>query len=155
MSGAVSVRPATLSDEDAVLALMEELFESPGGRPQDYTRERARDGVRYCLERPQADILLAVDGSVIAGLATVYVDFPSIRFGDRCYLEDLVVASTRRSEGIGRLLLDAATDWAREHGCSHLQLHSGLGRKEAHRFYLANGMAQDSFVFTRAIESDR
>ena len=56
--------------------------------------------------------------------------------------------------GVGRLLLDAAAAWARERGCSHLQLDSGLGRKDAHRFYLANGMEQWALVFTRIVESE-
>jgi len=48
-------------------------------------------------------------------------------------------------------LLDAATDWARERGCTHLELASGAGRKDAHRFYLREGMSQ-SFNFYRQIE---
>ena len=151
---AVAVRPATAADQDATLNLIEELLEPPGVRPRGYTPERAREGVRYCIESSQADILLAEVDGVIVGLATVYVDFPAIRFGVRCYLQDLVVASTSRGEGIGRLLLDAAAGWARERGCSHLQLDSGLGRKDAHRFYLANGMEQDSLVFTRIVEGE-
>ena len=150
----VAVRSATAADQDATLDLIEELFEPPGARPRGYTPERAREGVRYCIERSQADILLAEVDGVIVGLATVYVEFPSIRFGVRCYLQDLVVASTSRGEGIGRLRLDAAAGWARERGCSYLQLDSGLGRKDAHRFYLANGMEQWALVFTRIVEGE-
>ena len=84
------------------------------------------------------------------GLASVYLDLPFIRFGTRCWLQDLVVTSSRRSEEIGALLLDAATAWARERGCTHLELASGAGRKDAHRFYLAQGMVQ-GMVFTRWI----
>jgi PhnO protein len=47
--------------------------------------------------------------------------------------------------------LDAATEWARERGCTHLELASGAGRKDAHRFYLREGMAQ-SYNFSRWIE---
>lgn len=82
----------------------------------------------------------------------MYTQFPSIRFGTRCYLEDLVVTSSHRSHGVGRLLLQAARAWAQERGCTHLELDSGLARKDAHRFYLANGMAQDSLRFGEVIE---
>jgi GNAT superfamily N-acetyltransferase len=75
-------------------------------------------------------------------LASVYVDLPFIRFGKRCWLQDLVVTASRRSEGIGAMLLDAATDWARGRGCTHLELASGAGRKDAHRFYLREGMVE-------------
>ena len=143
------IRGATPADEDAVLALFEELFDPSGRRPRGYTRERGIAGVRHALANPDADILLAVaEGGAIIGLASVYVDLESIRFGRRCWLEDLVVTARRRSQGIGRRLLDAATAWARERGW----LNSAVTRTDAHRFYLASGMTQTSLNFGREIE---
>jgi GNAT superfamily N-acetyltransferase len=92
-----------------------------------------------------------VDGDEIVGLASVYADFLSIRYGKRCWLQDLVVAKSRRSGGIGALVIRAATDWARERGCTHLELASGAGRKDAHRFYLREGMTQ-GYTFTLDLE---
>jgi GNAT superfamily N-acetyltransferase len=148
----LSVRPATLADERAVLALFEELFDPPGRRPRHYTQERGASGFRHALENPAADVLLAVDSGRIVGLASVYVDILSIRFGWRCWLEDLVVTSERRGEGVGWLLLDAATEWARARGCTHLELNSAPARKDAHRFYLARGMVQSALNFGLDIE---
>jgi GNAT superfamily N-acetyltransferase len=145
------IRPAVPADEEAVLALVEELFEPPGGRPKGYSPERGREGSRRAVRQPEADVLLAVDGDSIVGLASVYADFLSIRYGKRCWLQDLVVTASRRSEGIGALLLAAAADWARERGCTHLELASGAGRKNAHRFYLSQGMTQ-GMVFTLDVE---
>ncbi|MEX0786686.1 MAG: GNAT family N-acetyltransferase, partial [Dehalococcoidia bacterium] len=135
----------------AILDLIEELFAPPGPHPPYYTRERGRDGVRHCVESPNADCLLAEEDSVALGLATVYIDLLSIRRGQRCTLEELVVTGEQRSRGVGALLLEAARGWAREHGCAHLQLESGLGRKDAHRFYLTHDMDQVSYVFTRDV----
>ncbi len=157
MTAALTIRPATLADEASALDLLEELFAPPGRRPPDYTRQRAQANFRRYLDSPDGDILLAeqddTDGMDrdLLGLASVYVDLPSLRFGQRCWLEDLVVASASRGQGIGPRLLDAATDWARERGCTHLELDSGNARTDAHRFYLAQGMAQDGLVFTRNI----
>ena len=145
------IRPAVPADEDAVLALIEELFEPPGARPRRYRPERGREGFRHAVQHPEADVLLAVDGDTIVGLASVYADFLSIRYGKRCWLQDLVVAKARRSAGVGALLLDAAADWARERGCTHLELASGAGRKDAHRFYLSQGMRQ-GYTFTQDVE---
>lgn len=94
------------------------------------------------MEHPDADVLLALHGDALIGLASVYVDLPFIRFGKRCWLQDLVVTARRRSEGVGAVLLDSATDWARQRGCTHLELASGAGRKDAHRFYLREGMEE-------------
>ncbi|HYR96980.1 MAG TPA: GNAT family N-acetyltransferase [Candidatus Binatus sp.] len=146
----LSVRAATRADEEPVLALLEELFDPPARRAPGYTRERGTVGFRHAVSSPDADVLLAVDGHVV-GLASVYVALLSMRFGHRCWLEDLVVTSSRRSAGIGRLLLDAATSWARAHGCTHLELESAAARKDAHRFYVASGMTQTALSFARWI----
>jgi GNAT superfamily N-acetyltransferase len=75
---------------------------------------------------------------------------PSMRFGRRVWLEDLVVRPTERGQGIGKRLLDAAADWGQARGCAFLDLTSGAARKDAHRFYRANGMVESS-VFDRPI----
>ena len=134
-----------------MLTLLEELFEPPGGRAPGYTVERGREGFRWAIGREDADVLLALDGDTIVGLASVYADILSIRYGQRCWLQDLVVAASYRGRGVGARLLDAATEWAQARGCTHLELTSGAGRKDAHRFYLSQGMTQ-GYTFTRQIE---
>ncbi len=151
----LSIRPATAGDEAAVLDLMQELFEPPGVTPDGYTRERARAGFQRYVEDKAGDVLLAEGDGTLIGLASVYVDIPSMRFGTRCWLEDLLVTSARRSTGVGRRLLEAATDWARVRGCTHLELDSGNARKDAHRFYVHQGMEQQSVVFHLPIASER
>ena len=146
-----TIRVATPADAPAVLDLVEELFDPPGRRPPDYTRERGAAGIHTALQRPDADVLVAVEGERLVGFASVYVDFLSIRFGWRCWLQDLVVTAARRSTGVGQRLLDVATGWARARGCTHLELSSATTRRDAHRFYLAAGMAQGSLCFSRRI----
>lgn len=143
----MTIRSAVAADEEPVLALFEELLAPPGRRPAGYTRARGAAGFRHALAHPDADVLLAEDAGRVVGLATVYVDLESIRFGRRCWLEDLVVTSARRSQGVGARLLAAAAAWARGRGCTHLELSSANARKDAHRFYLAHGMVQGSLTF--------
>jgi len=144
----VTVRAATRADEARVLDLVEELFDPPAVRPPDYTRERGAAGFRAALARPDADVLLAFDGERLVGLSSVYVDLVSIRFGPRCWLQDLVVAATARGAGVGRRLLDASAAWARDRGCTHLELTSAGVREDTHRFYMAAGMRQSSLAFS-------
>jgi len=96
-------------------------------------------------------VLLALDGERVVGLASIYADILSIRYGPRCWLQDLIVSSSHRSLGVGAKLIDAASEWARDRGCTHLELSSGDGRKDAHRFYQAQGMAQ-SYNFSKQID---
>jgi len=146
----ITIRTATPDDESAALALIEELFESPGVRAPGYTAERGRAGFKYAVHDRDADVLLAVEGDHAVGLASVYADILSIRFGPRCWLQDLIVTASHRGRWIGAQLVEAAADWARERGCTHLELASGEGRKDAHRFYMAQGMSQ-SYNFTKQI----
>lgn len=143
----VLIRPATADDQEVVLDLLEELFAPPGSRPSGYDRARAATNFRRYVESDVGDVLLAETDGTIVGLASVNVDLESMRFGTRCWLEDLVVTSTRRSSGVGAALLDAAAAWGRARGCTHLKLESGNARKDAHRFYLAKGMDQQSLSF--------
>ncbi|MDO8615141.1 MAG: GNAT family N-acetyltransferase [Dehalococcoidia bacterium] len=146
-----TIRPATPADEEAALVLMKELFAPPGRRAPGYTPARGRAGFRRAVQDAHSDVLLALDGERVVGLASVYRDILSIRYGQRCWLQDLVVAPACRSRGVGRLLLDAATDWARQRGCTHLQLSSGMGRVDAHRFYRREGMGEE-YLFERWLD---
>jgi GNAT superfamily N-acetyltransferase len=143
----LTVRPATTADEAAVLALIEQLFDPPSSRPPGYTPELGRLGFRWALDVPNADVLLAFEGDHAAGLSSVYADIQSIRFGPRCWLQDLVVEKTRRGSGIGAALIRASAAWARQRGCTHLELSSGAARTDAHRFYISQAMVQ-SYTFT-------
>jgi GNAT superfamily N-acetyltransferase len=147
----INVRLATPEDEAAALALIEELFDPPGVRAPGYTQERGRAGFKHAVHDRDADVLLAIEGERVVGLASVYADILSMRYGPRCWLQDLIVTSSHRGRGVGAKLLDAASDWARDRGCTHLELSSGEGRKDAHRFYRAQGMSQ-SYNYTKQIE---
>ena len=99
----------------------------------------ATERLRAAIDSPGVEVLVAdVDGA-IAGFCTVYDDIDSVRFGRRAWIEDLAVDPAQRSRGIGKALLDAAKDWARERGASHLELDSAETRPDAHRFYEREG----------------
>jgi GNAT superfamily N-acetyltransferase len=136
----IEIRPATLSDEEPFLDLLEQLFEPPGARAPGYTRERGSSGFRWAIAAEHSDVLLAFADGALVGLASVYQDIESIRYGRRCWLQDLVVDREARSGGVGKTLLAAAAQWARAKGCTHVELGSGMGRKDAHRFYEREGM---------------
>jgi GNAT superfamily N-acetyltransferase len=142
-----TIRKARFDDIAEVLALIPELFEPPGSKPPRYETESAREAIQRTIGGDRSDILLAIDGGRPVGMLALYVDFLMIRYGLRCWLEDFVVLPSERSKGVGKALLEAARDWARAHGCTHIQLNSFTGRKDAHRFYIANGMTQDSLSF--------
>jgi GNAT superfamily N-acetyltransferase len=64
----------------------------------------------------------------------------SLSFGRFLYVDDLVTASTARSRGFGKELMDWLVTEARAAGCAELHLDSGVQRFAAHRFYLRERM---------------
>ena len=130
-----AVRPARPDEVDAVVATYEWLFAPPGSRPAGWDAGRASERLGRVIASETSTALVAERDGRLVGLCTVYRDIESVRFGQRAWVEDLAVDPDHRSEGIGKRLLDAAKDWARAHGASHLELDSGLARADAHRFY--------------------
>lgn len=143
------VRRARPGEEGALLPMYEWLFAPPGSMPPGWNEERALEALREALEDPRSAVFVAeVDGEEsLAGLCTAYLELRSVRFGQRCWVEDLAVSPAQRSRGIGAALLEAASAWAREAGASHLELDTGEARADAQRFYERLGPAWRSINY--------
>jgi GNAT superfamily N-acetyltransferase len=132
----IIVREAAEDDVEALLSAYEWLFAPPGLPPPRWDPAWAADALRAAIGDADAQVLVAEgDGGGLAGLCTAYIDLDSVRYGRRCWVEDLAVDPDRRSQGVGKALLDAAKEWARGRGATHLELDSGMARTDAHRFY--------------------
>jgi GNAT superfamily N-acetyltransferase len=129
------IRDALPGEVERVLGMYEWLFAPPGSLPPRWDADRARDAIAGAIADEEAAVLVAEHRGELLGLCTAYLELDSVRFGPRCWVEDLVVSPRHRSEGVGKALLDAAKDWARERGATHLELDSGEARVDAHRFY--------------------
>lgn len=130
-----------------MIPLYEWLFAPPGGKPSAWDERRAAVALRGAIESHDAVVLVADDDGQLVGFCTGYQDMHSVRFGYRAWVEDLAVDPGRRSEGIGKALLDAIKAWARERGATHLELDSAETRTDAHRFYEREGAQYRSFSF--------
>jgi GNAT superfamily N-acetyltransferase len=145
---AAEIRQAAIEEAGRVVEMYGWLFESPGYTPPDWDPARAERAVKEAIEDDGATMLVAADGDRFVGLCSAYLELNSIRFGQRCWVEDLAVDPERRSEGIGGALLDAAEDWAREQGATHFELDTGLDRLDAQRFYERRDPATKGFSYS-------
>src|SRR4051794_35641013 len=107
----VEVRAAREEEIEAVIGLYDWLFAPPGARPPSWDERRAAIALREAIESHDSMVLGADTGGALVGLCTGYFDMHSVRFGHRVWVEDLAVDPDRRSQGVGKLLLDAAKDW--------------------------------------------
>ena len=130
------IRAARFGEADTLVSAYEWLFAPPGAQPARWDADHAVGRLREAIASGASEVLVATDdGGAVVGICTVYLDLDSVRFGQRAWVEDLAVDPERRSAGIGKQLLDAAKDWARSRGATHLELDSAETREAAHRFY--------------------
>jgi GNAT superfamily N-acetyltransferase len=144
------IRQATEPEVERLVPLYEWLFESPGHRPASWHTDRAKRALENAIASAEAAIFVAEDRSEILGLCSAYLDLDSVRYGRRCWVEDLVVEPARRSKGVGSALLEARV-WAREEGATHLELDTGLDRSDAQRFYEQEGPARRGVSYSWAL----
>lgn len=138
------IRPAVSEEVERVLGMYEWLFAPPGSVPRNWDPGRAREAIAATIAGPDSVMLVAERRGELLGLCSAYLDLESVRFGRRCWVEDLAVSPAHRSQGVGKALLDTARAWAAERGASHLELDSGVARADAHRFYEREGPAWES-----------
>jgi len=129
----VHVRSAGLTDAPALADLVTQL-----GYPARPEQVVARLG--NLLPAEQGLFVAEVNGAVVgmvhvSRLATLVAD-------DTADIAAFVVDNERRSQGIGRALLQAAEEWAKQRGCCTLQVRTNIVRQRAHQFYFRNGFRQ-------------
>lgn len=108
--------------------------------------------VAQCLR--QAAGSFRATGLYDAGAARAYAGWrvhENLVYGLHLYVDDLVTDQTVRSRGYGKALLDWLKAEARRQGCAKLQLDSGTHRKDAHAFYLREGLRIEAFHFGIAL----
>jgi GNAT superfamily N-acetyltransferase len=141
------IREAVPDEVERVLGMYEWLFAVPGSVPPRWDPERAREAIGEAIADPSSAVFVAEHRGELLGLCTAYLELNSVRFGPRCWVEDLAVSPEYRSRGVGKDLLDRAKQWARERGASHLELDSAESRQDAHRFYEREGPSWTSRCF--------
>lgn len=127
-----TVRPPAPTDYDKMADLAGQLgYQS--------TEKEIRDRLGEMKNSNQYGVYVAeLPGGRIGGWIGVYV-FLSVAT-DRCAeISGLVVDQQIRSRGIGKVLVHAAEQWARIHGCDAIGVKSNVTRDRAHSFYRKNG----------------
>jgi GNAT superfamily N-acetyltransferase len=148
----IRVRPASNDDRTGILELAPRLAE--GVAPWRDQAEALLAGRRWLEDSLGAArtgdgvVLVVADEEGIAGVISVR---PSTHFtGERDgYIGELVVAHRAARRGIGRTLVAAADEWARDHGLRNLTLHTGAFNTGARAFYADLGFAEEEVRLTR------
>ncbi|MEW6726037.1 MAG: GNAT family N-acetyltransferase [Bacillota bacterium] len=139
----IEIRPCQPDDLPGVFNLLQQLHPADSTSYNDVCK--AFDTL---TGHPGAKVYVARSDSQVVGTFTLYI-IPNLTRNGRpaAILENLIVHSCRRGQGIGRAMLDYARRLAEETGCYKLSLTSNIERTEAHRFYEKCGMIRHGFSF--------
>lgn len=128
----MTIRAATAADLPSVLALI-----ADDGRLSQEPAAAHRAAFAAIEADPRNEVLVLEEagGAVIGCLQITYI--PGLGQGgrERAHLEAIRVRADRRGAGLGRRLIGAAIERARDRGCGLVQLTSNKRRTDAHRFY--------------------
>lgn len=146
----VMIRPARVEDAEAIW----ELNEAALGYV--YPLSKTSERLRQALESPFNRVLVACDET---GRTLGYIhaaDYDNT-YTDR--LKNILALAVRpdcQGNGVGRALLRAAEDWARQTGCAGVRLVSGHNRTGAHQFYQRCGyfMRKEQKNFIKLFDRD-
>ncbi|RIW35074.1 GNAT family N-acetyltransferase [Bacillus salacetis] len=111
----------------------------------------SREGYKSLLKDMKSEgyrVFCLYDEEELVSLAGVIIrtNFYSKR---HVFVYDLVTASSVRSKGYGRKLLQFVEEWGKGEGCETIGLDSGLQRKDAHRFYEVMEFSKSSYAFRK------
>ena len=133
------IREARPEDAPTVAALLAQL-----GYPDGVEPARAR--LRAFEASSSSFALVVEDADTVLGLASASFLPLLHEEGSWCRLSALVVREDNRRAGLGRALVSAVEERAREADCRYLEVTSGewAEREAAHAFYEALGLDQVS-----------
>lgn len=147
--GQMVIRPYDPNDRRAVEALLPRLCIGAAAwiDPDDmlgvvrrWVDESLAGGTVFVAER---------DGTVV-GFVTV-TERPHFTGRPEAYVGELAVAEDSARSGVGRALMAAVEDWARERGLARVSLDTGAANAGARRFYEALGYEESDVRLTKAV----
>jgi GNAT superfamily N-acetyltransferase len=140
----IRVRNAMPSDAPAMARLLGELGypTEAGAIPARLTAVESGGGSTFVVVGVEDRV---VGLASVTKLAALHVDAPV------CYITALVTAPDARGQGVGRLLVSAAEQWARAQGCIRLSVTSAEHRADAHAFYPRCGLPYTGRRFTKSL----
>jgi ribosomal protein S18 acetylase RimI-like enzyme len=137
------VWPAQAEDIENVAALIA-AFRSWWGKDEP-TLEKIRETTAVLVDDPNTEFLLAApgDGARPAGVCQLRYRLSVWTGADDCWLEDLYVDDSARGTGLGRALVNAAFESARQRGCRRMELDVNEQNTAAIAFYESLGFTTE------------
>jgi len=141
---AIEIRPATRNDLSAILALMvdieadDQVLDLPAA---EAIFERMHSYPNYTI------YVTVAEGKVIGTFSLLIMDNLAHLGAPSGIVEDVVVHSSWRGQGIGKQMMQFAMQQCQKAGCYKMALSSNLRRDRAHKFYDQLGFQRHGYSF--------
>jgi ribosomal protein S18 acetylase RimI-like enzyme len=134
----MNVRTANSADIPGIVSLLGELLESVEER-KGLSSSAFKENLASIMRKRSNRLLVAVDGSKIAGFLNLHVRSTCIHVGKSGLFDELIVGKGYRHSGVAGLLVEAAVDTCRRLGCSEVEVSTESANKRALAFYESKG----------------
>lgn len=144
------IRIATEQDIPSCSELLDILFcQEREFTPDSRAQER---GLGMIIGDPSVGTMFVCekDGAIV-GMVSLLTTVSTALGRKVALLEDMVVKQEHRGEGIGSMLMEYASEWAKDQGFGRITLLTDADNDPAHRFYTGKGFTRSDMVAFRKL----
>ncbi len=96
--------------------------------------------------------IVAIEDNKVVGVLISRVINRLAKKKNILFIDDLIVNEKYRNTGIGKLLIQDATNYAKSKDCGALELTSMIENVNAHKFYENNGFEKRQYKFKKHLD---
>jgi GNAT superfamily N-acetyltransferase len=139
----VKIRACIASDFEQIFSLLQQLWPD-----KSLCRQRLRAVYECGLASGTQRYLCAVEEGRIAAFCSITLKNNLRVEGTLANIDEMVVNHGDRGRGIGSQLLQVVIGFAKERGCTRLELESAFHRVQTHEFYKRRGFQSRAYHFS-------
>lgn len=152
----IHLRPFVPSDTDFIESLIHRFseFNLPTWRQKDEIDSTNLASLKKAMKTPEpGSAIFVADDETGKRAGFVHLQTQADYFNGKkiAYISDIAVDSSFERQGIGRILLDKAEEWAREQGCYLLTLYVFSNNSRAKRVYEKLGFSEEVAKYVKPL----
>lgn len=144
-SKTMKIRKLELKDMEQSFKLLNELYYNK------IKYNTYKEKFINCLKENDFYGIVAEKDGVVLGVLTSRIITRLVKSKDILFIDDLIVSKEYRRQGVGNLLLQSASNFAKEKNCGTIELKSYITNKNAHQFYENFGFKKLHYAFKKKI----
>ena len=153
----IHIRPFTVSDTNFIESLIPRFseFDLPAWRQRSEIDNTNLSSMKKAMETPeQGSAIFIVEDETGKRAGFIHLQTQIDYFNNKKvgYISDLAVDSAFEGQGVGRILLAKAEDWARAEGCHLLSLYVFSNNSHARRIYEKLGFNEEVTKYVKPIK---